>query len=38
MAERETGTMNRDKDNERRQVGLWIGAIVIPDFLVRWPT
>lgn len=38
MAERATEVAKRDEDNLRRQVGLWIAAIVIPDILVHWPT
>ena len=27
----------RDKDNTRWQIGLWLAAIVVLGFLIRWP-
>ena len=27
----------RDKDNTRWQIGLWVAAVVVLGFLIRWP-
>lgn len=37
MAERDAEAAKRDKDNLRWQADLWIAAVVIIGFLVRWP-
>ena len=37
MAQRDTESAKRDKDNTRWQIGLWLAAIVVLGFLIRWP-
>ena len=37
MAERDSEAARRDKDNTRWQIGLWLAAIVVLGFLIRWP-
>ncbi len=37
MARRDTESAKRDKDNTRWQIGLWLAAIVVLGFLIRWP-
>ena len=37
MAQRDTEAAKRDKDNTRWQIGLWVAAIVVLGFLIRWP-
>ena len=27
----------RDKENTRWQIGLWVAAVVVLGFLIRWP-
>ena len=36
MAKRDTEAVKRDKDNLRWQVGLWIAAIVVLGFIIRF--
>jgi hypothetical protein len=36
-AKRDTEAAKRDKDNTRWQIGLWVAAIVVLGFLIRWP-
>lgn len=37
MAKRDAEMAKRDKDNTRWQIGLWVAAVVILGFLIRWP-
>ncbi len=37
MANWKTDMAQRDKDNLRRSIGLWVAAVVIIGILVRWP-
>ncbi len=38
MAKRDIETHKRDKDNLRWQLGLWVAAIVILGFIIRFPS
>ena len=38
MAKRDTDMAKRDKDNLRWQIGLWVAAIVILGFIIRFPS
>ncbi len=38
MTEWKTDMVKRDKDNLRWQVGLWVAAIVILGFIIRFPS
>jgi len=37
MARRDTEAAQRDKENTRWQIGLWVAAIVVLGILIRWP-
>ncbi len=36
-ARRDTEAARRDKENTRWQIGLWVAAVVVLGFLIRWP-
>ncbi len=38
MARRDTEMAQRDKDNLRWQIGLWVAAVVILGVIIRWPS
>ncbi len=38
MADWKTDMSRRDKDNLRWKIGLWVAAVAILGFIIRWPS